>query len=115
MKNIAYIKREIVDRGRVVSIRENRDEKDSTTRVMKNFVYLVSMADMIPEAINPPVIHITKKISNESKSEVFVFMVLGEIFVKERRFIYRIQYCHSLCVHLYWKTHVLSTKPAALA
>jgi len=115
MKNVMYIKRELVDRGRVVSVREQHDEKDSVTRVMKNFVYLVSFADAIPKDLDTPEIHVTKKISAEDKTETFVFKVKGAIYVKENRFIYCVQYCHSLCVHLYWKTHVLSTKPAALA
>lgn len=115
MKNVAYIKRELVNRGRVVSIREHQEDKDCSTRVMKNFVYLVSPADAIPGEMDPPAIYITKKISAENKSEVFMFKVKGDIYVKEKRFIYRVQYCHSLCVHLFWKTHVLSSKPAALA
>ena len=115
MKDVAYIKREMVDRGRVVSVREHSQDKDCETRVMKNFVYLVSWADAIPQEPEAPEIRITKKISAEDKTESFVFKVKGSIYVKEKRFIYRVRYCHSLCVHLYWKNHVLSTKPAALA
>ena len=115
MKNVAYIKRELFDRGRVVSIREQQEDKECATRVMKNFVYLVSQADAIPEEMEVPAIQVMKKISNETKTETFVFKVKGAIYVKENRFIYRIQYCHSLCVHLYWKNHVLSSKPVALA
>jgi hypothetical protein len=115
MKNITYKKREFIDRGRAVSIRENSSDKECATRVMKNFVYLVSMADSIPEDIGAPQIRIIKKVVNEPKIETFLFRIKGEIFVKEKRFIYRVQYCHSLYVHLFWKNHVLSSKPAALA
>ncbi len=115
MKRVTYIKREFVDRGRVVSIRENQDDKDCLTRVMKNFVYLVFHADAIPEDIPAPEISIVKQISSVKKTETFVFKVKGAVFVKEKRFIYCVKYCHSLCVHMFWKTHVLSTKPAVLA
>ena len=115
MKNVAYIKRTLVDRGRVISIRENQSDKDCSTRVMKNYVYLVSNVDSIPQELEPPEVRVIKKIMAENKSEIFVFKVKGDIYVKEKRFIYRIRYCHSLCVHLFWKTHVLSTKPVALA
>ncbi len=115
MKNITYKKREFIDRGRVVSIRENSADKDCTTRVMKNFVYLVSRIDQIPEEIEAPQIRIIKKLEGASRAESFLFRIKGEIYIREKRFIYRVQYCHSLHVHLLWKTHVLSSKPAALA
>jgi hypothetical protein len=115
MKNILYKKREFVDRGRVVSIRENSADKECATRVMKNFVYLISRADQIPQEIGAPQIRIVKKVEGEPKVETFLFRIKGEIYVKERRFIFRVQYCHSLNVHIFWKNHVLSSKPAALA
>ncbi|NTV29183.1 MAG: hypothetical protein HGA80_03775 [Candidatus Omnitrophica bacterium] len=115
MKNVIYVKRDLVERGRVISIREQHADKDSSTRVMKNFVYLISREDAIPEEMDTPEVRVVKKITAEDKSEVFVFKVKGHIYVKEKRFIYKVQYCHSLCVHMIWKTHVLSTKPVALA
>ena len=115
MKNIIYKKRDFIHPGRVVSIREQSADKECTSRVMKNFVYLISPADMIPENIGAPEIRIVKKMQTAPRIETFLFRIKGEIYVKEKRFIYRVQYCHSLNVHMFWKSHVLSSKPAALA
>ena len=115
MKNVVYKKREFFGRGRVVSVRENYADKECCTRVMKNFVYLIARADQIPKDIETPRIKIVKKVNSAPRVETFMFRVKGEIYVKEKRFIYRVQYCHSLYVRLFWKTHVLSSKPAALA
>ncbi len=115
MKNITYKKRELIDRGRVVSIRENSADKECNTRVMKNFVYLISMADQVPDEVEAPQIRIVKRLQFEPKIETFLFRIKGEIFIREKRFIYRVQYCHSLYVRMFWKNHVLSSKPAALA
>lgn len=115
IRNVTYKKHEFPDRGRVISIRENSADKECATRVMKNFVYLVSRADEIPQNVPSPEIRMTKKVAEEGRCETFIFKVKGAIFVKEKRFIYRVDYSHGLTVHMNWKNHVLSSKPVTLA
>lgn len=117
MKNVVYVKKELTGRtGRFVSIRELQRDKECETRIMKNFVYLVHRADILPDELPKPRINITKRIDTESQTEGFRFKVKGTVYMKQNRFIYRVDYCHSLFIRMVWKTHVLSSKgPVALA
>jgi hypothetical protein len=116
MKNVTYRKRDLARfKGRFVAIRELHKDADCDTNIAKNFVYLLSRADQIPAQPPTPMIHVTKRIDTAANCETFCLRVKGEIFVAKGRFIYRVEYCHSLKVRLFWKIHVLSSKPAALA
>jgi hypothetical protein len=116
MKNVTYRKRDLARfKGRFVAIREIHKEADCDTFIAKNFVYLLSRVDALPEQPPVPAIHVTKQIDTPKNTEIFRLKVKGEIFVARGRFIYRVEYCHSLKVRLLWKIHVLSSKPAALA
>jgi hypothetical protein len=116
MKKVTYRKRDLARfRGRFVAIREIHRDTDCDTQIAKNFVYLLSRADQLPDKPPTPMIYVTKRIDTAANSEIFRLKVKGEIFVTRGRFIYRVEYCHSLKVRLLWKIHVLSSKPAALA
>ncbi|MBF0486339.1 MAG: hypothetical protein HQL16_07500 [Candidatus Omnitrophica bacterium] len=115
MKNVIYKKRELAQRGRVISIRERFEDEECATQVRKNYIYLLSRADEVPQKPEAPQISVTKRIDSAKKNETFVFKIKGVIHITEKRFIYRVEYCHSLLIHMTWKTHVLSSKPAALA
>ena len=117
MKDVLYLKKELSNRaGRYVSIRELQHDKECESRITKNFVYLVHRADMIPQELPKPRIDITKRIDTEAQTEGFRFKVKGTVYVKQNRFIYQVDYCHSLFIKMVWKTHVLSSKgPVALA
>ncbi|MBF0123359.1 MAG: hypothetical protein HQL21_08165 [Candidatus Omnitrophica bacterium] len=117
MKDVVYLKKELGHRaGRYVSIREFQSDKECESRITKNFVYLVHNADTIPQNLPKPRIDITKRIDTESQTEGFRFKVKGVVYMKQNRFIYRVDYCHSLFIRMVWKTHVLSSKgPVALA
>ena len=117
MRQVAYKKHDLaLNRGRVISVRENIAENDSDTSVVKNFVYLVTAADAVPKEIPQPEIRIIKRIDNQRHSERFIFRVKGVVFIKKNRFVYQIRYAHSLNIQILWKTHVLSMdNPVALA
>ncbi len=116
MKSKVYKKKDLgQNRGRVVSIREFRKDKDSETAVRKSFVYIVTRVDAVTEVIPAPDIRIVKCIENELKREVFLFRVKGVVFFKKKRFVYKVDYLHTLAIRMFWKTHVLSSKPAVLA
>jgi hypothetical protein len=116
MKKVTYKKRDLARfKGRFVSIREFHPDADCDTNIAKNFVYLLSRADQLPEKAPTPTIQVTKKIDTAANTETFRLKVKGDIYISRGRFIYRVEYCHSLKVRLLWKIHVLSSKPAALA
>ncbi len=116
MKRVCYKKSDLSrNRGRAVSIRENIMDKESDTRVVKNFVYLVTRADAVPEDLPQPEIRILKKIDTERHREGFMFRVKGVIYVKKNRFIFQIRYAHSLNIQILWKTHVLASDNPVVA
>jgi len=116
MKYVAYKKNDLSrNRGRAISIRENIADKDSDTRVVKNFVYLVTRADAVPSDLPSPQIRILKKIDTECHTEGFVFRVKGVIYIKKNRFIFQIRYSHSLNIQILWKTHVLAPDKPVVA
>ena len=117
MKDVVYLKKELTNRvGRYVSIRELQHDKECESRITKNFVYLVKSADAIPQDLPKPRVDMTKRIDTELQTEGFRFKVKGTVYMKHNRFIYRVDYCHSLFIRMMWKTHILSAKgPVALA
>ena len=116
MKCVTYQKNDLSrNRGRSISIRENVADKDSDTRIVKNFVYLVTRVDAVPEVIPQPEIRILKKIDTDRRSEGLVFKVKGAIYIKKNRFIFQVCYGHSLNVQILWKTHVLAPGKPAVA
>lgn len=116
MKSVAYKKHDLSrDRGRCISVRENAGDKDSDTLIVKNFVYLVTRVDVVPEQLPEPEIRILKKIDTEHHSEGFLFKVKGVIYIKKNRFIYQIRYGHTLNVRILWKTHVLAPDKPVVA
>ena len=116
MKNVSYKKRDLARfKGRFVAVREFHPDTDCDTNIAKNFVYLLSRADALPEQPPVPTISVIKKIDTAANTEIFHLKVKGEIYLNRGRFIYRVEYCHSLKVRMLWKINVLSSKPAALA
>ena len=116
MKRVSYKKNDLSrNRGRSISIRENIADKESDTRVVKNFVYLVTRVDAVPEVLPEPQIRILKKIDTERQTEGFVFKVKGVIYIKKNRFIFQIRYGHSLNIQILWKTHVLAPDKPVVA
>lgn len=117
MKNVVYMKRDLsANKGRAVSIREILNDKDCDSRIIKNYVYLVRRVDSVPEEIPKAQINVVKNIDTDAQEEMFRLRVKGMVFIKQNRFVYRIDYCHSLLIRMVWKTHVLSSQdPAALA
>ncbi len=116
MKNVIYTKKELGShRGRVLSVREKAVEKDCDTAIRKGFVYLVSSVDAVPAEIPAPDIRVIKSIDQVVGIEKFMFSVKGTVYFKKNRVPFRVDYMHSLRIKAVWKTHVLSSDPAALA
>lgn len=116
MKRLSYKKNNLSrSRGRTISIREHTTDKESDTLVVKNFVYLVTRVDAVPQELPQPEIRILKKVDTESRREGFVFRVKGVIYIKKNRFIFQIRYAHGLNIRILWKTHVLAPDKPVVA
>lgn len=114
MKHIRYFKREMAKRrGRIVSVRENHEDQQCISRTMKNYVYLVTRVDALPSEAPDPEISVIKNIDTRFQKEFFYFRVKGVVFMRRKRFIYRVEYIHSLTVKMITKTHVLSESDTA--
>jgi hypothetical protein len=96
-------------RGKVITLREHTEEKECTTDVRKNFVYLASEARSEEEQSTPRV-HIAKSFDSVSRDEKFSFRVKGFFYVNHSRRLMKVDYCHTLRINLHWKTKVFSPK-----
>ncbi len=115
MKHITYSKKQLIaNRGRVVTIRETVEDPDCDTHIRKSFVYLVSCVGAIPKRLPSPDIRLFKNVDGSSQSEIFSLRVKGVVYYKQGRDIVKVDYLHTLKVKMLWKTHVLSSGPAAL-
>lgn len=116
MKDVVYRKRDLFkNRGRIVSVIENVAQHDSSTRVVKNFVYMVSRVDAVPKTLPTPKIRMLKGVDTQAREERFVFKVKGSVYIKEKRFIFELRYCHSLNVLMQWKTALVPAEKSVVA
>ncbi len=116
MKNVVYSKKELKgSRGRVVSVREFVPDNDCDTAIRKSFVYLTRRAEAVPETVAAPQVRVLKGVDTQAQSETFFMRIKGTVYFKQGRFIHQVDYLHTLAVRMFWKTHVLSSGPAALA
>ena len=110
MRDILHKTTEVLKgRGKVITLREHSEEKDSITDVRKNFVYLASEAQS-EEAQSIPQVHIAKSFDSERGDEKFCFRVKGFFYVNHSRRLMRVDYSHTLRINLHWKIKVTSPK-----
>ncbi len=116
MKQVSYRKHDLARyRGRAISVGETVAENDCDSRVVKNFIYLVTRVDALPAALPAPQIRMMKRVDTTAQQEHFVFKVKGVIYIKKNRFIFQIRYCHSLNILMSWKTQLLSSQKPSVA
>ncbi len=111
MKNILHKTRVAFgNRIKMTKIIENTEDKDCVTRVKKTFVYVLT--PVVGEAQTPgePVIRIHKSFNTKTRDEKFSFRMKGSIYVNHHRSLFRVDYCHTLRIHLRWKTKIFSPK-----
>ncbi len=96
-------------RGKLISLREHTEEKETISDVRKNFIYIASEAETQEEPTTPRV-HIKKSFDSVSRDERFAFRVKGYFYVNHARRVVRIDYCHTLRINLHWKSKTSSPK-----
>jgi len=90
-------------RGKVVTLREHAEEKECTTDVRKNFIYLASEVQG-EEKQSVPQVHIKKSFDSVSRDEKFCFRVKGFFYVNHSRRLMKVDYCHTLRIKLHWNS-----------
>ncbi len=111
MRDILYKKKEsLKHRRKMVSIIEHAEDDQCRTSVHKSFVYLVNRADCIEKGIEKPEIFIRKVFDTKLQEERFSFRVKGCFYMTRDRFIYRVDFCHTLRIDIVWKNKVFSPK-----
>ncbi len=114
MREILYKKKSsLKHRTKSVFIEESSREKDCDTQVRKQFVYRLEKVRGIhrPEAV--PQIFIRKFVDNARGVEHFSFRVRGFFYMTQNRIPLRVNFCHSLDIHIQWRTTELSPKGRA--
>jgi len=96
-------------RGKLISLREHTEEKESVTDVRKNFIYVASEA-LSEEKQSIPQVHIKKSFDSVTRDEKFSFRVKGFFYVNHSRRLMKVDYCHTLRINLHWKAKATSPK-----
>ena len=85
-------------------------DRESTSVVYKSFRYIAQLVDEINAAVPAPEIFIRKSIDNKSKNEKFRFHVKGYFYLTHLRMNYKINFEHTLRIHIYPKSKDFSPK-----
>ena len=98
------------NRVKMTKIAERSQDKDCATSVCKTFVYVLSRVVAETQKLPDPTIKIRKSFDTKTRDEKFSFRIKGSIYVNHNRRLVRVDYCHTLRIHLRWKTKVFSPK-----
>ena len=101
------------NRVKITKIAERSQDKDCATSVRKTFVYVLSRVTDETQKLPDPQIKIRKSFDTKTRDEKFAFRIKGSIYVNHNRRLIRVDYCHTLRIHLRWKTKVFSPKKSA--
>lgn len=111
MKDILYKKKESLrNRRKMISIIEHSEDEQCRTAVHKSFVYIVTRADCLENNVERPEIFIRKAFDNKLLEEKFSFRVKGCFYMTKDRFIFKVEFCHTLRIDIVWKDKVFSPK-----
>jgi hypothetical protein len=116
MRRILYKKMtSLHNRSKAISVAETSEDKECKTFVKKSFVYVVTPgAALTGVDPTPPDIHIRKSYDTRTKEEKFSFRVKGIFYINREQMFFRVDFSHSLNIHITWKPKVLSPKSVTL-
>jgi len=114
MREIAYRRKQSLKyRRKVIGIHESTQERDCTTRVRKNFVYILTPVRHVQPSMEKPQIFIRKAFNTAQRQEKFLFRVKGAFFMARERNIFRVDFCHTLKIGIVWNKDAFSPKKSA--
>ncbi len=111
MRKILYRKMmSLQNRRKAISVLERSEDKECKTYVKKNFVYIVTPNAKVTKALNQPDIYIKKSYDTRTKEERFSFKIKGSFYISREESCFLVSFCHSLNIHIMWKSKVISPK-----
>jgi len=114
MREIAYRKKQsLKNRRKVISITENSEDNECKTMVRKSFVYILTEVKHVEDDLGKPEIFIRKSFNSKLKKEKFNFRVKGGFYMTQDRDVFKVDFCHTLNIHIDWKGKVFSPKKSA--
>jgi len=96
------------------SITQKNEDKQCVTRVHKSFLYNVSHTAKIAPVIEQPQVYIKKCFDSEKSIEKLKFKVEGCFYVTHDRVLFRVDFKHSLIIHIKWKNKIFSPKKSEI-
>ncbi len=115
MRKILYKKlTSLHNRSKAISVAETSEDKECKTYVKKSFVYVVTPEPAQASTAQAPDIFIKKSYDTRTKEEKFSFRVKGIFFINREQSVFRVDFCHTLNIHITWKPKVISPKSVTL-
>ncbi len=110
MRDILHKTKEVLKgRGKIIMIHEHSQDKECSSEVAKNFIYLAEEADR-EEDLHAPQVHIRKSFDSLNRDEKFTMRVKGFFYVNRNRRLIKVCYYHTLKILLHWKSAIISPK-----
>ena len=104
MKELLHKRRRDLDRGtKLITINSRTEDKESSTRVRKSFLYHVTKSEQASVSVCPPEIYIRKSFDTEQKIEKFCFQIKGNFYTTNDDLVARVYFHHCLNVQISWK------------
>ncbi len=114
MREIAYRqKHSLKYRRKMIGINEVTKERDCTTRVRKNFVYILTPVRHVQPSTEKPQIFVRKSFNTVRRQEKFSFRVKGVFYMARERHIFKVDFCHTLRIGIVWNKDAFSPKKSA--
>lgn len=108
MKELLHKRRRDLDRGtKLITINSRSEDKESSTRVRKSFLYHVTKSEMTQAAVCQPQIFIRKSFDTKHKIEKFCFQIKGCFFTTNGDLVAKVYFHHCLNVQISWKDFLL--------
>ena len=111
MKKVLFRKRiNLKKRIKTFSIYSKTEDQECKTQVRKGFAYTVDWAKEDNPVSKPPLIFIRKSFDTQKKVETFAFHVKGYFYIRYKRELMRVRFCHTLDIEIQWKVKDFSPK-----
>lgn len=103
-----------VDKFKSMCISNRTEDKDAKTLVRKKFNYLAAISKETKPKIEAPEVHIFKSFDTAKGIEKFSFRVVGSMYLNHKEQLIKVNFKHSLNIHIYWKQKIFSPKKSAV-
>ncbi len=104
MKELLHRRYRDLHKGqKLITINSRTQDKESTTRVRKSFLYRVTRAPDKNVVANAPEIYIRKSFDTEQRKEKFTFQIKGNFYTTNGGIVARVYFHHCLNVQILWR------------